>query len=46
MSALDWAVLAVLAVWIAASVVWMLRRKKKGKCLGCDGNCDRCPYQK
>ena len=46
MSALDWTVLALLAAWIAGSIVWMRRRRKKGKCIGCSGDCAACPYQK
>ena len=44
MSWLDWALLALLAAWIAGSVVWMRRRRKRGKCIGCSGDCASCPY--
>ena len=44
MTWLDWAVLALLAAWVAGSIAWMRRRRKKGKCIGCDGDCASCPY--
>ena len=45
MSALDWVLLAVLAAWIVGSILWMRHRRKKGKCIGCSGDCGSCPYQ-
>ena len=45
MSGLDWAVLAAVLAWIALSIVWMRRRRKKGKCIGCSGDCAACPYR-
>ncbi len=44
MTWLDWAVLALLAAWVAGSIAWMRRRRKKGKCIGCSGDCASCPY--
>ncbi|MBE7005951.1 MAG: FeoB-associated Cys-rich membrane protein [Ruminococcaceae bacterium] len=42
---LDWAVLALLAAWVAGSIAWMRRRRKKGKCIGCSGDCSACPHR-
>ena len=46
MSWLDWLLIVLLAVWIAVSAVWMRRKKKKGRCLGCGGDCASCAYRK
>ena len=45
MSWYDWLLVALLAAWIAGSAVWMYRRKKKGRCLGCSGDCESCAYK-
>ena len=46
MSWYDWLLVALLAAWIAVSVLWMRRRKKQGRCLGCSGDCESCTYHK
>ena len=40
----DIAVLALVAVWLAATVLWLLHRKKTGKpgCSGCCADCSGC----
>ena len=45
MSWLDWLLVGLLAAWIAAGAVWMYRRKKKGRCIGCGGDCASCAYK-
>lgn len=42
MSPADFFILAVLAVLAAAAVLFLLRRRKNGKCSGCNGNCTAC----
>jgi len=39
MSAADWVVTVLLAVWAIAAAVSMIEQHKKGKCCGC---CIRC----
>ena len=46
MSWLDWLLVGLLVVWIAVSAVWMYRRKKKGRCIGCGGDCANCAYRR
>ena len=40
----DIGVLALVTVWLAATVLWLLHRKKTGKpgCSGCSGCCADC----
>ncbi|MGM9563537.1 MAG: FeoB-associated Cys-rich membrane protein [Faecousia sp.] len=40
----DIAVLALVAVWLAATILWLLHRKKTGKsgCSGCCADCSGC----
>lgn len=44
----DIAVLALIAVWLAATVLWLLHRKKTGKsgCSGCCADCSGCKSRK
>ena len=45
MSAIDIIIVCVLAAWAVASIVYIVLRKKKGKCIGCsgcDGRCEKC----
>lgn len=40
----DIAVLAFLAVWFFGTVVYIIRKKKNGGCVGCSGGaCTNCP---
>ena len=39
---LEFVLLGLLALWLAGSLVWMLRRKKRGGCSGCSGCCAAC----
>ena len=38
---LEIALLALLALWLAGSLVWILRRKKNGGCTGCCAACKK-----
>ncbi len=38
----DIIVIAILAVWVVISAVYMVRRKKKGKSISCGGDCANC----
>ena len=40
----DVAVLALVAVWLAATILWLLHRKKTGRsgCSGCCADCSGC----
>ena len=44
----DIAVLALVTVWLAATVLWLLHRKKTGKsgCSGCCGDYSGCKSRK
>ena len=44
----DIGVLALVAVWLAATVLWLLHRKKTGKsgCSGCCADCSGCKSRK
>lgn len=40
----DIAVLALVAVWLGATILWLLHRKKTGRsgCSGCCADCSGC----
>lgn len=38
---LEIALLGLLALWLAGSLVWILRRKKHGGCIGCCAACKK-----
>lgn len=40
----DIAVLALVVVWLAATILWLLHRKKTGRsgCSGCCADCSGC----
>lgn len=44
----DIGVLALVTVWLAATVLWLLHRKKTGKsgCSGCCADCSGCKSRK
>lgn len=42
MSIADIVIICILAVAVAAATVFIVRRRKKGKCIGCSGNCAAC----
>ena len=51
MRPLDWLVLALVALWLAAALLFLLRRKKRGcgscgGCGGCGGSRAACPHCK
>ena len=51
MRPLDWLVLALVALWLAAALRFLLRRKMRGcgscgGCGGCGGSCTACPHCK
>lgn len=48
MGILDYIILAVVAAALALAVAYMLRCRRRGKCVGCsacDGRCGDCPYR-
>ncbi len=42
MSIADIVIICILAAAVAAATVFIVRRRKKGKCIGCSGNCAAC----
>ena len=46
MNVWDLIVLGLLLLLVAVAVVAMVRRRKKGKCLGCGGDCNNCTFNK
>ncbi len=38
----DYIVIAILTIWAIVSVIYMVRRKKKGKSITCSGDCANC----
>jgi len=42
---LEWLLLGLLALWVIVSILWMRKRRKKGRCIGCGGDCSRCAYR-
>lgn len=44
MSWLEYLLLGILALWIIVSILWMRNRRKKGRCIGCGGDCSKCVY--
>lgn len=44
MGIVDIAVLTFLAVWFLGTVIYLIKKKKKGGCVGCSGGaCANCP---
>ena len=35
-------IVVLLSIWFIASIIFMVIRKKKGKCIGCSGDCSQC----
>lgn len=46
MGIFDYIILAVIVLAAAAAVVYMVKRKRQGKCIGCSGDCSQCGYRK
>ncbi len=44
MSALDWIIVAGIAVLLVLAVIYTVRQVKKGRCIGCSGGCASCPH--
>ena len=42
MKPLDYVIIAVILSAVIGSVVYIVRSHKKGKCVGCGGDCSRC----
>ena len=38
----DIIIILIVAVWVTASVIYMVRRKKQGKNISCGGDCSSC----
>lgn len=45
MSAADWIITAIVLVLLALAIIYIVRQKKKGKCIGCGGDCSDCIYR-
>lgn len=39
MNTADIVIICILAAAVAAATAFIVRRRKKGKCIGCSGNC-------
>ena len=48
MKALDYIIIAVIALCVAAVIIFLIRRKKRGGnfCGSCGGDCENCPFNK
>ena len=46
MNIYDYIILGLLLAAVAAAIVAMVRRRKKGRCISCSGDCACCPYKK
>lgn len=46
MKVIDYVIIGVILGLIAFAIRMIIKNKKKGKCLGCSGECDSCKYQK
>ncbi|MCQ2462139.1 MAG: FeoB-associated Cys-rich membrane protein [Clostridia bacterium] len=44
MGAADYVILSLIALAVIFAVVYMAKRKKQGKCIGCGGDCAQCAY--
>ncbi len=41
----DYLILGVIALLLVVVVIYLIRQKKKGKCIGCGGDCSSCRYK-
>lgn len=42
MKPIDIAVISAICAWIVFAVMYIIKRKKSGKCFGCGGDCPSC----
>ncbi|MCI5796852.1 MAG: FeoB-associated Cys-rich membrane protein [Ruminococcus sp.] len=42
MNTADIVIICILLAAVAAATVYIVKRRKKGKCIGCSGNCASC----
>lgn len=42
MSRADIIVISILAIAVAAAIIYIVKCRKKGKCVGCSGDCSTC----
>lgn len=42
MNIADIVIICILAAAVAAATVYIVKRRKKGKCIGCSGDCAAC----
>ncbi len=46
MGILDFIVLGILGAWAVFAIVYIIKCKKNGKCIGCSGDCSACDVKK
>lgn len=46
MSRADIIVISLLAIAVAAAIIYIVKCRKKGKCVGCSGDCSTCTLSK
>lgn len=43
MKLLDFVIVGIILIWLIAVLIYMIRRKKKGGCIGCNScGCENC----
>lgn len=46
MTVADIILLSVIAVCVILAVIYIIKRRKSGKCIGCSGDCSQCGVHK
>lgn len=44
MSRADIIVISILEIAVAAAIIYIVKCRKKGKCVGCSGDCSTCTF--
>lgn len=42
MSLSDWLIVGAVILLLIAAIGYIIKQKKKGKCIGCSGDCQNC----
>lgn len=46
MKPVDYIIIGIIVILVVIVTIIIIKNKKKGKCLGCGGDCNTCKFQK